>query len=493
MDGKGAIDSSPHTVDVLTIGRERALRMQRRTRVLIVTAVDVEMTAALKQMSAPEDSPKILHCYIDTEAYYIGRIGRENVVTTRIEPGSVGRGASSLAIDTAIRIWQPRAVILVGIAFGVRPAVQSLGDVMVADRVIHYDRERVGAEVVARGVNAETGQILLHRFRDLAPRWMETHGGTPKVHFGSVLSGEKLIANADYKSELVARYPTAIGGEMEGAGLYSAAARAGVEWIVVKGICDWGDEAKHDSMQAAAAENAISLVKFVIDYPTAFSDLLGPSSDGFLQGTDTVDVTIKINRPISSMDFRAQEEFLTLLSDACKLTGRVLVVRKEEGSVLLTVRITYEDAARLFVARDAGTLQALAVVELLDPRPSEVALVPPTPPIESGQSGSSTSGSSTSCSPPSVRSKDRSNDGTLVNPGGKVIRAKTARELIPEKIYDVLLGARTADKVTVYFKDGRIAHGALIFNPFKGTGRLINIDQEVSIDFAVKDIRDLKF
>ncbi len=71
--------------------------------------------------------------------------------------------------------------------------------------------------------------------------------------------------------------------------------------------------------------------------------------------------------------------------------------------------------------------------------------------------------------------------------------SKKNRELIPERIYDMLLSARTADKVTMHFKDGRVVAGALIFNPFKGTGRVINIDQEVSVDFAIDDIRDLKF
>jgi len=69
---------------------------------------------------------------------------------------------------------------------------------------------------------------------------------------------------------------------------------------------------------------------------------------------------------------------------------------------------------------------------------------------------------------------------------------KKSRQLGPEKIYDLLLGARTAAKVTIHFKDGRAVSGALIFNPYKGTGRIINIDQELSIDFAVDDIRDLK-
>jgi hypothetical protein len=70
---------------------------------------------------------------------------------------------------------------------------------------------------------------------------------------------------------------------------------------------------------------------------------------------------------------------------------------------------------------------------------------------------------------------------------------KKSRQLVPEKIYDQLLGARTADKLTLYFKDGRQAAGALIFNPFKGTGRVINVDAETSIDFAIDEIRDLKF
>ncbi|MEC8493624.1 MAG: hypothetical protein VXZ39_01800 [Planctomycetota bacterium] len=61
-----------------------------------------------------------------------------------------------------------------------------------------------------------------------------------------------------------------------------------------------------------------------------------------------------------------------------------------------------------------------------------------------------------------------------------------------EKIYDALQGARTADKVTVYFKDGRAATGALIFNPFKGSGRVIDIDKEASIDFAIENIRELR-
>jgi len=69
---------------------------------------------------------------------------------------------------------------------------------------------------------------------------------------------------------------------------------------------------------------------------------------------------------------------------------------------------------------------------------------------------------------------------------------KKSRSIVPEKIYDMLLGARTADKVTLHLKDGRAVQGALIFNPFKGTGRIINVDLEVSVDFAIDQVRDLR-
>lgn len=70
---------------------------------------------------------------------------------------------------------------------------------------------------------------------------------------------------------------------------------------------------------------------------------------------------------------------------------------------------------------------------------------------------------------------------------------KQPRQLVPEKIYDALTAARTADKVTLHFKNGSAVTGALIFNPFKGSGRIINVETETSTEFQLDSIRDLKF
>lgn len=62
----------------------------------------------------------------------------------------------------------------------------------------------------------------------------------------------------------------------------------------------------------------------------------------------------------------------------------------------------------------------------------------------------------------------------------------------PERIYNLLMKARTANEVTLHFESNRVVTGALIFNEFKGTGRIINVDLEVSVDFSVEDLRDVR-
>ncbi len=51
---------------------------------------------------------------------------------------------------------------------------------------------------------------------------------------------------------------------MEGAGVYAAAVRDRTEWIVVKGICDWGREKTYD-FQELAAGNAAEFVLGLIE------------------------------------------------------------------------------------------------------------------------------------------------------------------------------------------------------------------------------------
>jgi hypothetical protein len=65
-------------------------------------------------------------------------------------------------------------------------------------------------------------------------------------------------------------------------------------------------------------------------------------------------------------------------------------------------------------------------------------------------------------------------------------------EIDREEIFDLLMNARQADWVELEMVSGQKLSGAIIFNEFKGTGRLINIDDEISVDFRVDDISSVK-
>ena len=69
---------------------------------------------------------------------------------------------------------------------------------------------------------------------------------------------------------------------------------------------------------------------------------------------------------------------------------------------------------------------------------------------------------------------------------------RTAMKPSREQVYDLLMNARQADWVELSLEDGRNMTGAIIFNEFKGTGRLINVEEEVSFDFNVDQVIDVK-
>ena len=52
--------------------------------------------------------------------------------------------------------------------------------------------------------------------------------------------------------------------------------------------------------------------------------------------------------------------------------------------------------------------------------------------------------------------------------------------------------AARADKVSLIFKDGSMIEGAILFNEIKKCGKIINIDDEISLDFDIKEVQKVK-
>ena len=91
-------------------------------------------------------------------------------------------------------------------------------------QIVGYELQRIGTGedsepvIIFRGDRPSASPWLLDRFRDGELYW-----DGAEVEFGLILSGEKLVDNLDFRSQLQKLEPEVVGGEMEGAGLYAAA------------------------------------------------------------------------------------------------------------------------------------------------------------------------------------------------------------------------------------------------------------------------------
>lgn len=248
----------------------REVRKTAKLRVVLLTATKTERDAVLKCMEPLSDGGTVAQAFQDNNTFFIGQLGQYPVVLCQCVMGGSGRDSSQNVTGELIRFWKPSAVIMVGIAYGRDPNRQRIGDVLVSERIIAYEPERIGVESsVARDQHFLAGAMLLNRFQHATVHWSfrDAAGIQCALKVGPILSGEKLIDNPDFKAQLFRTHPHAIGGEMEGVGLASAAEREKREWILVKGICDWADGEKADGSQEFAAAAAVSLVQHVLNQP----------------------------------------------------------------------------------------------------------------------------------------------------------------------------------------------------------------------------------
>lgn len=252
--------------------------MTAKADVLLVTVTEVEALAVFAELQAQLARP-MRRFFVGGKTYYdLGAIGGASVAMVQSEMGASGMGAALLTVQQAIDDLTPAAIIMVGIAFGVDETRQHIGDVLVARQLLLYESQRVSrgqdgaVEIQFRGDRPPASPLLLDRFRSGIFDWQPPapEGGAgrpPQVHFGPVISGEKLVDHQGFRDGLLRAAPDALGGEMEGAGLYVAAHTRKVDWILVKAICDWADGFKAQdkaARQRLAARNATHFVFHVL-------------------------------------------------------------------------------------------------------------------------------------------------------------------------------------------------------------------------------------
>jgi nucleoside phosphorylase len=218
---------------------------------LIVTATDLEDRVLQKSLDERGFSNPVIvneerFSYVERFRSDVGRIFH-----LRTSAGSGGASGAFIMGKNAVDRLKPKFVISVGICFGLQEKKQQLGDVVISEMIHDYERQRVSKEQPEdRGATRESSPQLLSRARANLFIWKKAN-----VHIGTIVSGEKLVDDEEFRATLIKLQPPAIAGEMEAWGLSAVCHEAQKQFIMVKGICDWGMK-KDSDHQEQAAQNA---------------------------------------------------------------------------------------------------------------------------------------------------------------------------------------------------------------------------------------------
>ncbi|GIF62968.1 hypothetical protein Ais01nite_10030 [Asanoa ishikariensis] len=268
----GAIGfGSGSTTGSVTVTQPARQGPRRDGGTLIVVVEAVEFNAVVDAVAAVNARPTFTPRFLRGQTVFeLGIISRTELFLARVGPGGETPHSAGPSVAELIADLAPAHVILTGICYGLKEddakEPQRIGDVVVADQVrliahrkMAQDAGRTEVRRLTRGGEVHPSHKLLDRFRTASVGWTRS-----RVRFGPVVTESVLVNSFAYREEIRAVAPEAIAGEMEGRAVYTAAVRNKIDWILVKGICDWGHD-KQDSDQTRAAENAAALVVRVVE------------------------------------------------------------------------------------------------------------------------------------------------------------------------------------------------------------------------------------
>jgi nucleoside phosphorylase len=234
-------------------------------RVLILVVSAVERDAVLDAVRLQVGRRAVTDTSGERTVHRLGTVaGTELMLAQAGEQGTATAAGMLISADRVIKQCRPDFVMLAGICYGLRPDEgQRIGDIVVARRVQGLDQRRatdaLARPTIYRGVNVGVSPLLLDRFQAAQTTWSGA-----RVHIGTVLSGNLLVDSEKVIALLRTDFPDAIAGEMEGAGVHEASTLdTRPDWIMVKGISDWGYH-KSDRDQRRAAANAADYLVHVV-------------------------------------------------------------------------------------------------------------------------------------------------------------------------------------------------------------------------------------
>jgi WD40 repeat protein/nucleoside phosphorylase/energy-coupling factor transporter ATP-binding protein EcfA2 len=234
--------------------------------IAIITALKIECAPVLALLDKYEQIQEDEHTYYRGQLAIDDNICYEIVVALMLEIGNLDAG---IITTTLIKRWHPKNIIMMGIAAAARKDKVNFGDVVVAEFCHFYEFvKKTDKGEQRRPHQLPSSPVLLERAKNFqASGWHESIkvalpnsvqgvSYVPQVHFGAIGSSEPVIADDNTLALLIKECPELIAVAREGAGVARAAHHAGLNFIEVRGLCEFAPSNQNDEWQLSAASVA---------------------------------------------------------------------------------------------------------------------------------------------------------------------------------------------------------------------------------------------
>lgn len=239
---------------------------------VILTAQDRELVSLLHLMDQVEEERSSEAVLYHVQILARDVAGGQRLAGVVAPTGGIGRVEAAVTASRLLQIFTPPLLFLIGIAGGFSTNGISLGDLIVASRIVDYEEQRLGDSSQEFRLKVfEADELLLEASRvTRAKDWLGSlrypDGWYPKIHIGSILSGDKIIASDRVVASFLRQDPSVLGVEMEGAGVATAASRATklVRFLMIRGVVDLANDRKRLDSQVWLDRTCEAVASFTV-------------------------------------------------------------------------------------------------------------------------------------------------------------------------------------------------------------------------------------
>ncbi len=234
----------------------------------ILGAIPQEVNGIIAQLS------DVIEHEIGNRVYYEGRLNNQPVVVVY---SRIGKVAAAATVTTLLLKFNVKKIVFVGVAGSIHEAV-NVGDVVIATKLLQHDMDcsplRPKYEVPLLGkiyfdadtsINEQAKVAVNHVLQwdslvrlignDELSKFAITQ---PKLHMGTIASGDQFIGKDEQKQALQAALPEVLCVEMEGAAVAQVCDEFNVPFAVIRTISDKANQEASFSFQSFVEK--ISLV-----------------------------------------------------------------------------------------------------------------------------------------------------------------------------------------------------------------------------------------